>query len=912
MNESVSEVERICERIALEVRSDLAQAERSLREAETAATRSGSRKDRALTLRSAAILRWAANDYDAALSKFEESLQLFEQNGERIEAARTRSNAIQTLIYLSRYEEALQWAADARDVFLEAGEHLRLARLDGNVANLLYRQDRFEEAISLYEEVESRFRQYGEPRDVAAVLRNKAVCQLSLSRFHDALETHRASREYSAAHGMPKLIAEADYNIAYLYFLRGDYLAARDLYEDARREAKRAGDTYHAALCDLDQAEMWIELNLISDAAGMARRASRAFQKLGMGYERAKAQVFLALCAGRQGELERALSLLQRARKHFEAEANAVWPALIDLQAALLLEHAGFSAKARGRARRALGFFSPTVLPARAIQCRLLLARTDLEQGRILPARIHVSAAERLLPFAQSPVLAGHTWWVAGGIAEASREAGAAEQFYRRAQEQFESLRDRLHAEELRLSFFQDKSGAYGAHFRLQLREGDLAGAFQTAERAKSRALAAALRPRVRDAAEDGGGLNGLRETLNALYRQLEEQELRPEAAKKQTGLQARIESVEAELRLALENRQAEVRPSPLPTVESVHRSLPAGTALVEYFLAGGQFHAFAFQDGATKAYSLAREADVLRQVRYLQFQLARVRQAIALGQRLSVKATETCQHLNALHEMLVAPIAGIPDARHCVFVPHGILHGLPFHALFDGRRYLGENAAVSIYPSAAVFLRQGEAVRPIPRRGAAVFGVPDAAAPQIRAEAIAVAELMDGASLFLGEEATLRRLEAAGGEAGILHLATHGKFRRDNPWFSSIRLADGPLSLYDLYRLRLPVDLVTLSGCSTGVSAILGGDELVGLVRGLFQAGARASMLSLWDVSDVSTLRFMREFYARLGGGAEAALALQGAQAEVRGEFEHPFYWAPFCLYGGAAPREKKLEKNA
>jgi CHAT domain-containing protein len=66
---------------------------------------------------------------------------------------------------------------------------------------------------------------------------------------------------------------------------------------------------------------------------------------------------------------------------------------------------------------------------------------------------------------------------------------------------------------------------------------------------------------------------------------------------------------------------------------------------------------------------------------------------------------------------------------------------------------------------------------------------------------------------------------------------------------FSAVRLGDSYLSVYDLYHLKLPVGLVTLSACATGSSVVVDGDELLGLVRGLLCAGARSLLVTLWDV---------------------------------------------------------------
>ena len=114
------------------------------------------------------------------------------------------------------------------------------------------------------------------------------------------------------------------------------------------------------------------------------------------------------------------------------------------------------------------------------------------------------------------------------------------------------------------------------------------------------------------------------------------------------------------------------------------------------------------------------------------------------------------------------------------------------------------------------------------------VFAVPDARAPYIAEEGKFVANTMQPSQLFVGPDATEERLRSLGPQSRFIHIATHGYFRQDNPMFSSIRLGTSMLSLFDLYQLQLNAELVTLSGCGTGMNVVVGGDELIGLVRGL------------------------------------------------------------------------------
>jgi CHAT domain-containing protein len=158
---------------------------------------------------------------------------------------------------------------------------------------------------------------------------------------------------------------------------------------------------------------------------------------------------------------------------------------------------------------------------------------------------------------------------------------------------------------------------------------------------------------------------------------------------------------------------------------------------------------------------------------------------------------------------------------------------------------------------------------------------------------------LLPQADLFVGKDATAHVLRSRGAQCGLLHIATHGVYRHDNPLFSAIKLGDSYLNLYDLYQLRLGAKLVTLSGCATGMNFVAEGDELIGLRRGLFCAGATSLLLSLWDVHDDSTAELMVEFYRGYVRSSDMAESLRTAMQRLRTKQPHPYFWAPFILVG-------------
>jgi CHAT domain-containing protein len=134
---------------------------------------------------------------------------------------------------------------------------------------------------------------------------------------------------------------------------------------------------------------------------------------------------------------------------------------------------------------------------------------------------------------------------------------------------------------------------------------------------------------------------------------------------------------------------------------------------------------------------------------------------------------------------------------------------------------------------------------------------------------------------------------------SGFIHIATHATFRQDNPMFSSFKLGDGYITAMDLFSMECPTNLVTLSGCKSGLSEVSGSDDLLGLMRGFLYAGARSLLISLWNVNDESTVDLMTAFYRAWQSGMRKGEALRRAMQEVRQIYPNPFYWAPFFIAG-------------
>ena len=268
---------------------------------------------------------------------------------------------------------------------------------------------------------------------------------------------------------------------------------------------------------------------------------------------------------------------------------------------------------------------------------------------------------------------------------------------------------------------------------------------------------------------------------------------------------------------------------------------------------------------------------------------------------------------LKDLYGWLVEPVKNDLNTPLVGVVPHQALHYLPFAALGDGERILGEDHVLFQLPSVSTFpyleTKTTEGIAKILVLGDPLSGNPDLPPLHYAAqEARSVAELFDGES-FIGKDASEDLLNNRIGEASIVHLAVHGSFNPVAPLFSRLWLSpgeneDGQLNVYEVYGLDLEnADLVVLSACDTQMGELSAGDEVVGLNRA-FLYGSPTVIASLWSVEDEATGALMESLYRHLLEGMGKAQALQAAQDEIRNDpdhpqWVHPYYWAAFVLNG-------------
>lgn len=180
---------------------------------------------------------------------------------------------------------------------------------------------------------------------------------------------------------------------------------------------------------------------------------------------------------------------------------------------------------------------------------------------------------------------------------------------------------------------------------------------------------------------------------------------------------------------------------------------------------------------------------------------------------------------------------------------------------------------------------------------------------------------LTSGRTLFEGKAATEANLLALANSGSlatfkIVHFATHGYLNARNPLLSSVVLAeagasdgkvpgiDGYVTAADWLGLQLRSDLTVVAACDSGGGEPMSGEGMVGLPFGLFAAGNRSTLLTLWSVYDEATAEFIRRFHTHVRQGKRFSTALALTKQEFMdgkagAAWSSPAFWAPFVLYG-------------
>lgn len=857
-----------------------------------------------------------------AAAQFEASADALERLALYSAAAEVRVPAIAALAMTGRHEAAARCAERVLPQLLAAGDVRGAGKVHLNLASMRMRQDRYPEAAEGYRRAAVCFARADEPTHSIMADIGLATALTGLHDFAEAASIAERARRRALSRDLRPLLAIVHSTLGRLHLLVGAGATALHWLEQALRDAEALGRPQSLAEARRNLADGFLHMGLRPEAARLYGEALAVTQSHVAPVEQAWIRLQRAEALAGLGASGEARAELDRADGLFHAQGNALGQARVALLRALLALNQGDAGAAGRHADAAAATFDGLGLEAVALEAVLVRAEAALAagQGSAAAPTFEAVAAH---PGARLPVRAAA--WAAA--ASAWVKAGQPERAERPLQQalalhdaQMQSLAD----DGLRraLGVPQHRAFELAVTLALRARTADDADptAVQTvlarADRARGRALRGASAPR----SFDDPVLADLRARLDWCEREtataMAQGQVERVKALRASGLALEQRWQQHQLRLRvgqLDGRSAAAGASPMTSngndsalLEQVRQALGDDEALVLYHLDLPEAWAVVVRPGSARAVVLDA-ASLVDRLDSLQFQLEALRYPAARhGPQAPALLARVRSHLQVLHRILWAPLQSmLADRAAVVVVPHGPLHRLPFAALHDGTGWLVERHAVALAPALRGWAdlprwRWPERARVALLAASAGLGAGEAALPHVARELDGIATALAGrAQVRQDRQVSRDTFAAAVADAQVVHLACHGAFRGDNPDFSHLLLSDGPMTLEALARLRLQDALVVLSSCESGAGAAAPGDEVLGLVRGLWRAGARHAVSSLWAVDDEATASLMAVFHAGLAAGASPARALAQAQRQTAPRWPHPFHWAAFTLHG-------------
>ena len=818
------------------------------------------------------------------------ALQLAKQLDDPHLVATAQNNLGTVANHQGKYEEAEASYNYALGVFRKEGSASDEAITLNNLAQNYDSQGRYDEARSLYEQALVLHRAIGDTGGEATVRENLAGQDLAQGRYREALESYQAALDVFRDKGMLHQEAVGLSNLATLYTTLGRLDDARRSYDEALGLRRRTGDRPGEGVVLGDLAALDYEHGNYETALDGYRQAEAIATDVGDSSAAATWQNHVAAVLSEMGRNTEAHDAYQEALDRFRQ----------------LGDRAGEAAALNGLGVAQLKLSFPED------------GLAYLDQAIAIYGDLGETAG-------QATTLANKAF-----LLEKVDRAEDALNAYLQSLALREQLRGAAPGEALRLGLTQEAGAVYDAAATLAMRLGRGEEAFSFTERARSRQLLDRLNAGRLDFANgvDSALLQreqALRSEINKLDQGVRDERVKPSAqrnAERAQALnqqlstrQAEYDSLLTEIKARNPQYAAMVSAEPA-SLGQIQGLLPPDITLVSYYI--GVDASFAFVIGASSFHTVtlqAPAAEVWSQVAAFRNSLTDVNNPYP-------------DALGWLSDRLISPVAPYLKTPVVGFIPHGPTHYLPFAALYwtraDSPRSLigakpsapaslSDRFVLFSLPSVSVLPYLGLEQQARPNSGALVMAYADPAGlpalESANAEAVAVARAL-GTEPLLGDGASETALRELAPGRVVIHVAAHGQLNRSAPLFSRLYLApdstnDGSLEVHEVYGLDLKAtDLVTLSACQTDMGVLNVGDDVTGLSRSFFYAGARSVVASLWSVDDTATAALMERFYRNLSAGMGKAQALGAAQASVRNdaghpEWRHPYYWAGFVLSG-------------
>ena len=840
------------------------------REAEDAALAEDDWSATSVARRAAGVAALQLRQLDQAVERLEAAVRAAERSQDRHRAGEAHMSLASALVL--RGDPNAGFAA--MDAALTELNGPAAARARTQRAALFQELGRIDEALEDLRRALPALRRAGDVQWETQALSNRSLLLNTRRRFAAAEADLRRAHRLCLDHNLLLEGAAVEHNLGCVHADRGDIPVALQHFDRAAEGARSLG--LEMGALSIDRAKVLLSARLVAEARAAAEAAVATFSAQGERVHLPEAQLILSTVALVENDLATATTAAAAASRAFARLGRWEWRSLAryaSLQAAVAAAGGETNTLPAGGDA---GLFSRLITSAAeleragwvvpALEARLVAAQLALKAGRPRAAQnqlVRAAAARRSGP----ADVRSRAWLAEALLRQARGSRRGARSALRAGLRVVEDYRASMGATELRAHVSVHRGALARAGLRMALADRDARAVHLWSERgrASTNPIRSARPPDDPVLVQD---LQDLRMTMAEI------DEIRSSGGST-TGLVAR--QVQLERRIRDQCRRSAygvgLRSAAPPTISQLAAELDQ-TALVEYVEIDETLHAVTVVGGRARLHRLGSAAPVRHWMSHLPFALHRLAHPATRPKQLEAAGQVLRHAASGMQEVLFTPLAAVVGDRSLVVVPTGWLQSVPWSLLpaCAGR-------PVSVAPSATLWYEAS-------RRSAPPSGVVVVAGPGLSgadAEAAAVARLHPGSTLLTGAAATSSAVATTFLGARIAHVAAHGTVRADNPLFSSLLLADGPFTVYDLESVSDTPHQVVLAACDTALSHVTAGEEILGLAAALLTRRTSTLVAPVVPIPDAETVALMTTYHRRLRRGDGAAAALAYAQQRHR-----------------------------
>jgi len=813
------------------------------------------------------------NHFDDALTALNSAVRV--ADAARLAAVAAQARMSRAIVHLSRGR--ITAARRDVDAAVDGLQGVDRARALAQQALILQQAGELDRALAVYSRALPALRRYGDRLWEARLRNNRSLAHSLQGHLLRAKADLVRAAELHADMRNPRALAKARMNLGAMEGLHGNIPAALAMINRAEDEYRKGGWPMAALL--IYKSTVLLSAGLPTEALTAASAAVAELSQRRKSADLDEARMLLAQAQLATGSPGLARESAAAARRGFTGQNRPGWAAVARYVEAHAAWASGEQSDALLRStRKAAADLDAVNWSTAALDLRLLAARIATSLGHLEVARTELQAAARARSSTELERRA-RAWHA---LALLRAEAGDRRGAYGAVSAGLtaaERVRLLLGATELRVMVASHVTDLAELGVSLAIEDRSANRVLWSAERYRAATLR--IRPVLPHADE---GLASLRAQLRAIAGNAERARL---ARMPLHALERRQHALEEELRQRLRHHHGAPQdtgaldPVPVPggSAAGLAKELAGAlgeSVLIEYVECGGLLHAIVVPGaGRASLHALGQAEPVLADLDALRFAWRRLLTGHGSGSSLEAAAGLSAHAAEQLDEALLAPLQPLLSGRPLVFVPTGPLQSLPWPMLPSCASH-----PVTIAPSASSWL----AARPrpasgLPRRVVLIAGP---GLPEAVAEIDSLAALYPDARVLTGADATVARALRELDGADIAHIAAHGRFRADNPMFSSVMLADGPLTVYDLERLHQAPQTIMLAACDTARTLAHPGDEMTGLAAALLAVGASSVIAPLLPLPDDVSTRLARAWHARIACGQSPAQALSETVAAI------------------------------